>query len=188
MVTIEQFIKENIEGITDEQRQSIVDAVNENYRTKPEVEKKAERIATLEKELASRDEKIAALEGDSAEIADLRKQVEEFQAASAAAAKVAAEAAEKAAFDKRFDTAVEKLGRKFASSFTRDGVLSKVREACAADATLEVSDAIEAATKDAYGVWENPQEPVHKMPGTVDTSAGSEEAVKKAFAKSLFGA
>lgn len=192
MKSIEQLLDET-EGLelTEEQRKAIVDGVKANYKTVAETNAKAERIADLEAQLKERDEAIGKLEGDAKEVEALRKQVSDFEAAETKRKADEAKAEAASEFEKRFDAAIAARSAEEGNRLyplAREALIPKVREACERDSSLTVADAIAALTKDAEGVFVNPQQDVKRMPADIGSGAGaSEDSQKKAFAARLFG-
>lgn len=185
MRNIEQILA-SIEGLTltDEQRSAIVTGVAENYRTKAEVDGKASRIESLEKEIADYRASISKLEGDTSELESLRKQVADYERANAEREQREAEDAKAASFARVFDEAVKardvEQGNSFANEYARQGILAKVRELCEGNPAISVSDAIDTVTKDVTGIWVNPQKDPAKMPaGDGTQSDKSKEAAAK---------
>lgn len=170
-------ILETVE-LTDEQKQSIISEVNENYRTIDEVEKKASKIeelttqnAALTEQVDTLNASVESLEGTSKELETLKAQVQEFNAAEERRKNEQAEAEKRTAFEQRFDAA---LGdRKFTNAFTRDAILNQAFEHCAANAGASAEDAIKALTDGKDGIWENPQNSVNNMPAATDDGDGT---------------
>lgn len=187
MKDIKAILSKHGEGLTPEQVQSIIDAVNENYRTVEEVNKKTERIEELTNQNEALTTQVANLEGDGEELEKLRAQIETFNAAEEERKAKEAENEKREAFRATFDAAVGE--RKFANDLMRETIFEKVYATCAADTGAGAKDTIESLTKDMPGVWENPQQAPHTMPNAADitTSSGTEEATKRSFAHSLFG-
>lgn len=167
--------------------EAIIKAVNENYRTIDEVEKKSKRIEELTAQNEALTQQVGELEGDGEEIEKLRKQVEDFKEAEKQRKATEAENAKREAFRVMFDAAVGE--RKFANDLVKNSVFESVYKTCNEDAGAGAKDTLENLTKDMPGVWENPQNAPHKMPNAADLSNSSSgtEAAKRGFARSLFG-
>lgn len=167
--------------------EAIIKAVNENYRTIDEMEKKAKRIDDLTAQNKALTEQVGELQGDGEEVEKLRKQVADFQEAEEQRKATEAENEKREAFRVTFDAAVGE--RKFANDLVRNSVFESVYSTCSEDAGAGAKDTLEALTKDMPGVWENPQNAPHNMPNAADLSTQSSgtDATKRSFARSLFG-
>lgn len=182
-------IKAILEKITldDEAREEIIRAVNENYRTKEEVEKKARRITELEEQNQALTEQVGNLEGDGEELEKLRKQVQEFNAAEEQRKADEIENTKRASFRTVFDAAIGE--KEFANDIIRDSVFEKAYSKCNEQAGLDAKDVIDQITKDTDGIWKNPQHDVKKMPGQEQISSKKntgEDAAKREIANFLF--
>lgn len=158
--------------------ESIIKAVNENYRTIDEMEKKAKRIDDLTAQNKALTEQVGELQGDGEEVEKLRKQVADFQEAENQRKATEAENEKREAFRVTFDAAVGE--RKFANDLVRSSVFESVYKTCSEDAGAGAKDTLEALTKDMPGVWENPQTSPHNMPNGGDLSQGKQESVDTA--------
>lgn len=187
MKDIKTIIAEHGADLTEEQREAIISAVGENYRTIDEVEKKAARIKALEEQNAALTEQVGNLEGDGEELETLRKQVEKFQADEEARKATESEQAKRDAFRATFEQA---LGSKeFANDIVRDSVFEQVYQRCSDDTGTGAKEALEAITKDAYGIWKNPQNDPAKMPTADQFNKRTESTdnAMRSFADALFG-
>lgn len=172
----------------DEAKESIIKAVNENYRTIEEMEKKANRIKELEEQNQALTEQVGNLEGDAEDIEKLREQVKTFEAAESKRKAEADEAAKREQFRAVFDAAVG--DREFSNDIIRDSIFDKAYARCTETTGLDAKQVIDDMTKDAEGVWKNPQQDVRKMPNPSDISnkKPSTDDAKKTFADMLFSA
>lgn len=182
-----QAILEGYETLNDDQREEIAQAVNENYRSIEEVNKKADRIKELEEQNAALTEQIGSLQGDSEEVEALRKQVADFEKQETERKQRDEEAQKRDSFRALFDAAVG--NREFANDLIRDTVFEKAYAQCQSESGTGAKEAIDAVTKDIHGVWKNPQNDVHKMPEQSDI-AGKKPSVddsSKNLLRQLFG-
>lgn len=163
--------------LSDDARASIEKAVVENYRSIEEVEKRRARISELEAQNTELSEQVKALEGDGEQLEALRKQVADFEAAETARKEAEAEKAKRDSFRSVFDAAVGE--REFANQLVADTVFERVYKACQSDAGTGAKDALEAAVKDADGIWKNPQQDPKKMPNPDDVSAGRQKTAQE---------
>lgn len=181
---VKSIIAEHGEALSEEAREAIVADILANYRTIAETTKKAERIAQLEEQNAALAEQVSKVDGDSEELEKLRQQVEAYaKAEDDRKAKEAAQA-QRDEFRAKFDGAVG--AKEFANSIIADSVFDRVYQLCSDDASLGVEAAINSVTKDAYGVWKNPQHDPAKMPtGQIITGKPSEDEAKRSFLREL---
>lgn len=187
MKDIKAILSEHGEGLTDEAVKAITDAVNANYKTINDYQKKTDRIAQLETQNSDLTEQVGNLKGDSEEVEKLRSQVETFkQAEEDRKAKEDAQA-KRDQFQKVFDAAVGE--RTFANDLVRESVFERAYKMCSEDTGKGANEALESLTKDMPGVWENPQNAPHKMPNAADISTvktNGEDAAKREIAHFLF--
>lgn len=162
------------EGVSE----AIIKAVNENYKTVEEMEKKNKRIEELTAQNQTLTEQVGNLEGNGEELEKLRNQVQEFNEAEEKRQAAEAESAKREAFRATFDAAVGE--RKFANDLMRNSVFESVYKTCNEDAGAGAKDALEALTKDMPGVWENPQTAPHNMPNGGDLSQMKKDSVDTA--------
>lgn len=174
--------------LSDDDRNSIIAEVGENYRSIVEVEKKSNRIKELEEQNQTLTEQVGNLEGDGEELEKLRQQIQDFQDAEEARKAEAEEQEKRGQFKTVFDAAVGE--REFANDVIREAIFDKAYVKCSATTGLDAKKVIEDMTKDADGIWKNPQQEVKKMPNPADVSNAkntNEDAAKKDIAKFLFG-
>lgn len=183
-------IKAILQGIelSDEDRQTIISEVSENYRSIVEMEKKSNRIKELEGQNEALTEQVGNLKGDGEEVEKLRKQVEDFKAEEAKRKADAEDAAKRDQFRVVFDAAIG--DKEFANDIIRDSIFDKAYAKCTETTGLDAKQVIEDMTKDADGVWKNPQQETRKMPNPADISnkKPSSDDAKKTFANMLFSA
>lgn len=178
MKNIETILK-GYEALTDDQRDEIVQAVNENYRSIEEVTKKTERISELEEQNAALTEQVGSLQGDSEEVEKLRKQVSDFEAKETERKQREEEAQKRDSFRVLFDEAVGE--REFVNDLMRDTVFEKAYTQCQSQNGVGAKAALDEVTKDIDGVWKNPQQDVKRMPDISDITnkkSGVNEASK----------
>lgn len=172
--------------IPEEVREAIAKEVRANYKTIADWQKKADRIAELEEANASLTEKVTALKDGNEEADALRKQVKDYQDAEAQRIAEAQEADRRESFRKSFEEALGE--RKFANGIVEKAVFDAAYADCTANAGRSAKDAIEAATKDAEGIWVNPQRDPHKMPNPDDVSSKPKRTqAQDTFLSQLFG-
>lgn len=166
--------------LSDDDREAIIKEVGENYRSIVEVDKKANRIKELEEQNAALTEQVGNLEGDGEEVEKLREQVKTFEAAEAQRKAEADEAAKRDQFRAVFDAAVGE--REFSNDIIRDSIFDKAYARCTETTGLDAKKVIDDMTKDADGVWKNPQQDSRKMPNPADISnrkPSADEASRK---------
>ena len=183
-------IKAILEGITltDEERESIIREVGENYRSIVEVTKKAQRIEELETQNKALTDQVSNLEGDGEELEKLRQQISDFEAAEEKRKADETEAEKREQFRTAFDKAVG--DRTFTNDVVREAIFEKAYKECGDDVATGAKDAIEKLTKDTEGIWTNPQRDVNKMPSQNDLSGNKDHEVKdakKTIADFMFG-
>lgn len=173
-------------GIEAEVADKVAAEVKANYRTVAEWQKKVDRIAELEQSNADLAEAAAAVEGTSQEVEALKAKLKGMEEAETARKAAEAESKKRDDFRKSFDEALG--GRKFANGIVEESVFDKAYAHCTANAGSSAKDAIEALTKDAEGVWVNPQHDPRRMPTNeqLSTSRGK-DAQTKSFLDALFG-
>lgn len=174
--------------LSDDDREAIIKEVGENYRSIVEMTKKTDRIKELEEQNQALTEQVGNLEGDGEEVEKLREQVKTFEEAEAQRKAEAEEAAKRDQFRAVFDAAVGE--REFSNDIIRDSIFDKAYARCTETTGLDAKKVIEEMTKDAEGVWKNPQQDVRKMPNPSDISnkKPSADDAKKTFADMLFSA
>lgn len=164
--------------LDDDMRESIIKEVNANYRTINEVNSKAQRISELEEQNRALTDQVGKLEGDGEELEKLRKQVQDFTDAEEQRKADEAESAKRASFRTVFDAAVG--DKEFANDIVRDSIFDKVYAKCNEQVGLNAAEVIDELTKNANGIWKNPQTDIHKMPNPNDISNNKDHAKKSA--------
>lgn len=172
--------------LDDSAKESIIKAVGENYRTVEEVEKKTKRIADLEEQNQTLTDQVAAIEGDGEELEKLRRQVADYTEAEKKRKADEKEAQKRADFKAVFDASLD--GKEFANEIVMQSVFEKAYEQCSAKTGLNASEVIEEITKDAEGIWKNPQQTANKLPdpAQVSTENANEKAAKRTIAQFMF--
>lgn len=172
--------------IPEETREAIAKEVRANYKTIADWQKKADRIAELEEANAAFAEKANALDGKDAENAALKDEIAKWEAKEAERIEGEKRAKAEADFRKSFEEALGE--RKFANGIVEKAVFDAAYADCTANAGRSAKDAIEAATKDAEGIWVNPQRDPHKMPNPDDVSSKPKRTqAQDTFLSQLFG-
>lgn len=164
--------------LTDEDRESIIREVGENYRSIVEVTKKTQRIEELEEQNKALTEQVGNLEGDGEELERLRKQVSDFEHQEETRKANELENAKRDSFRVVFDAA---LGDKeFTNDIIRESIFERAYKECGENAAINAKDAIETLTKDTEGIWKNPQQDANKMPDPNDISTNKDHEKKSA--------
>lgn len=173
--------------IDEDIKDTITKEVGENYRSIVEMDKKSNRIKELEEQNEALTEKVGNLEGDGEEIEALREQVAKFEAAEEQRKADAEEAAKRDQFRAVFDAAVGE--KEFANDIIRDSIFDRAYAKCTETTGLDAKQVIEDMTKDADGVWKNPQQETKKMPNPADiTNEKSDiEIASKGLLQQMFG-
>lgn len=164
--------------LSDEDRDTIIKEVGENYRSIVEVTKKSQRIEELESQNKALTEQVGNLEGDGEELEKLRKQVSDYEAAEEKRKADETEATKREQFRVVFDAALD--GKEFANEMIRETVFSKAYKECGNNAAINAKDAIEQLTKDMDGIWKNPHRDVNRMPSQDELSQEKDHDVKSA--------
>lgn len=187
MKNIKAIIEDYSEQLDEKQREAICKAVEDNYKTVEEWQKKQTRISELEEQNQALSESIGNLEAESEEVQKLRDQVAQFEADEKQRKADEEHQAKRNSFMDVFNAAVG--DREFANDIIRDSVFDKVFEQCSNGAGIGAKDALDTITKDADGIWKNPQQDVHMMPEPNALSTGepkSKSGLQK-MANQLFG-
>ena len=164
--------------LTDEQRETIIREVTENYRTIAEVDRKAQRITELEEQNKALTEQVGNLEGEGEELEKLQAKVREFTEAEERRKSDEAEKAKRDTFKIVFDAALD--GKEFANEIVRDSVFEKAFARCNEQTGMDAKAAISEFTKDVDGIWRNPQQDAKKMPGQGELSGNQDHEAKDA--------
>lgn len=123
-------------------------------------------------ELKTAKETIATLEANKGDMDALQAELDKYKQADEARQKAEQEAAEQKALEDRFNTVVD--GKEFANSLVRNGTLAEFSRALNDPANTGKGDKelFDALTKDAAGIWKNPQQEPVKIAG-VNTAPGA---------------
>lgn len=183
MKDIKAILKEHGEALSDEQRDAIISAVGENYRTIEEVEKKAERIKTLEEQNQALTEQVGKLEGDGEELENLREKVKAFQQAEETRKAEQDEQQKRDSFRVLFDKAVGE--NEFTNDLIKETIFEKAYNECKDNAAINASDALKKFTQDKDGIFKNPQQDPAKMPTAEQVSSKNVDKGKTAAEKSI---
>lgn len=138
-----------------------------------DIEAKKQQIATLQSNNDAQAQKIAELgenlkasEGDAQKIADLQKQIEDFNQAEAERKKNE----EKANAEQiRTNNILDVIGdKKFVNDFTKNAVISQIKTEMDKEenAGKGIKDIFETLTKDTTDIFANPQHENLKLPST----------------------
>lgn len=181
-------IKSILKGydLSSEQIEAIAGEVMQNYRTIAEVEKKDARITELADQVETLNAKVNEASESGAKIDELQAVVNDYKAKEKQREEMELEQAKRDSFQKVFNEALK--GKQFTNSLMQESVFDKVYKMCQENNGIGADVAIDTVTKDLQGVWVNPQQDVHKMPGTelIDKTPSKDET-KRAFASRLFG-
>lgn len=186
MKDIKAILTEHLPEIEAETLAAITADVKANYKTVSEWTKKVERISELEEANAALADRASKVEGDSAEIEELKAEIARRDEAEAKRQADEAEAAKRDAFSAAFE---EALGdRKFANDLMRETVFDRAYRACSDNTAKGVMDALDELTKDVPGVWLNPQRDPMRMPTAGQISSTKQQsAEERSFFDALFG-
>lgn len=187
MKNIKAIIEDYSEQLDEAQREAICKAVGENYKTVEEWQKKQARISELEEQNKALSESIGNLEAESEEVRSLRDQVAKFEADEKQRQADEEAQAKRNSFMDVFDAAVG--DREFANGIIRESVFDKVYDQCSNGTGIGAKEALEAITKDADGIWKNPQNDPRMMPDPTQLSTNEPKAKSglQKMANQLFG-
>ena len=123
-------------------------------------------------ELKTAKDTISTLEANKGDMDALQAELDKYKQADEARQKAEQEAAAQKALEDRFDAVVN--GKEFANSLVRNGTLAEFSRALNDPANTGKGDKelFEALTKDAAGIWKNPQQEPVKIAG-VNTAPGA---------------
>lgn len=123
-------------------------------------------------DLKTAKETISTLEANKGDTDALQAELDKYKQADEARQKAEQEAAAQKALEDRFDAVVN--GKEFANSLVRNGTLAEFSRALNDPANTGKGDKelFEALTKDAAGIWKNPQQEPVKIAG-VNTASGA---------------
>lgn len=119
-------------------------------------------------------ETIKQLQESMGDVDGMKAKLEEYQKADEARQKAEQEAAEQKALEDRFNAVVD--GKEFANSLVRNGTLAEFSRALNDPANTGKGDKelFDALTKDAAGIWKNPQQEPVKVPGVTGSWADAD--------------
>ena len=125
-------------------------------------------------ELKTAKETIATLEANKGDTDALQAELDKYRQADEARQKAEQEAAAQKALEDRFDAVVN--GKEFANSLVRNGTLAEFSRALNDPANTGKGDKelFDALTKDAAGIWKNPQQEPVKVPGVTGSWADAD--------------
>lgn len=119
-------------------------------------------------------ETIKQLQDSMGDVDGMKAKLEEYQKADEARQKAEQEAAAQKALEDRFNAVVD--GKEFANSLVRNGTLAEFSRALNDPANTGKGDKelFDALTKDAAGIWKNPQKETVKVPGVTGSWADAD--------------
>ena len=125
-------------------------------------------------ELKTARDTIATLEANKGDMDALQAELDKYKQADEARQKAEQEAAAHAALVERFGKV--KGGREFSSEYAENGLLEAFNKAINDPANTGKGDKelFEALTKDAAGIWKNPQQETVKVPGVTGSWADAD--------------
>lgn len=125
-------------------------------------------------ELKTAKETIATLEANKGDTEALQAELDKYKQADEARKKAEQEAEAHAALVERFGKV--KGDREFSSPYAESGVMDAFRQAIADPANTGKGDAelFDTLTKDAAGIWKNPQQKPVKVPGVTGSWADAD--------------
>lgn len=127
-------------------------------------------------ELKTAKETISTLEANKGDMDALQAELDKYKQADEARQKAEQEAAAQKALEDRFDAVVN--GKEFANSLVRNGTLAEFSRALNDPANTGKGDKelFDALTKDAAGIWKNPQQEPVKVPGVTGSWADADNS------------
>ena len=130
-------------------------------------------VKKAKEDLKTAKDTIATLEAAKGDTEALQAELDKYKQADEARQKAEQEAASHAALVERFNGV--KGDREFSSQFAESGLLDAFSKAISDPANTGKGDKdlFDALTKDAAGVWKNPQQETVKVPG-VTTTGGTQ--------------
>ena len=127
-------------------------------------------------ELKTARDTIATLEANKGDMDALQAELDKYRQADEARQKAEQEAAAHAALVERFGKV--KGGREFSSEYAENGLLEAFNKAINDPANTGKGDKelFDALTKDAAGIWKNPQQEPVKVPGVTGSWADADNS------------
>ena len=166
-------VKSIIKDITDEQLNGLMDLNSRDIgKAKGKSDDQKAELESLRTQLAEKDETIANLEKAKGDAATIQAELDEYKQAEAERAKAEKEAQMDAILTQTAESALE--GREFVNEYTRAHFLGELKKAIQdpSNKGKKPADLFSDMTKDADGVFKNPQHEPLKIAGVTksDTS------------------
>lgn len=166
-------VKSIIKDITDEQLNGLMDLNSRDIgKAKGKSDDQKAELESLRTQLAEKDETIANLEKAKGDAATIQAELDKYKQAEAERAKAEKEAQMDAILTQTAESALE--GREFVNEYTRAHFLGELKKAIQdpSNKGKKPADLFSDMTKDADGVFKNPQHEPLKIAGVTksDTS------------------
>ena len=166
-------VKSIIKDITDEQLNGLMDLNSRDIgKAKGKSDDQKAELESLRTQLAEKDETIANLEKAKGDAATIQAELDKYKQAEAERAKAEKEAQMDAILTQTAESALE--GREFVNEYTRAHFLGDLKNAIQdpSNKGKKPADLFSDMTKDADGVFKNPQHEPLKIAGVTksDTS------------------
>lgn len=166
-------VKSIIKDITDEQLNGLMDLNSRDIgKAKGKSDDQKAELESLRTQLAEKDETIANLEKAKGDAATIQAELDKYKQAEAERAKAEKEAQMDAILTQTAESALE--GREFVNEYTRAHFLGELKKAIQdpSNKGKKPADLFSDTTKDADGVFKNPQHEPLKIAGVTksDTS------------------
>lgn len=166
-------VKSIINDITDEQLNGLMDLNSRDIgKAKGKSDDQKAELESLRTQLAEKDETIANLEKAKGDAATIQAELDKYKQAEAERAKAEKEAQMDAILTQTAESALE--GREFVNEYTRAHFLGELKKAIQdpSNKGKKPADLFSDMTKDADGVFKNPQHEPLKIAGVTksDTS------------------
>lgn len=166
-------VKSIIKDITDEQLNGLMDLNSRDIgKAKGKSDDQKAELESLRTQLAEKDETIANLEKAKGDAATIQAKLDKYKQAEAERAKAEKEAQMDAILTQTAESALE--GREFVNEYTRAHFLGELKKAIQdpSNKGKKPADLFSDMTKDADGVFKNPQHEPLKIAGVTksDTS------------------
>ena len=172
MKPIESILSEAIPDLQQDVADKIVAEVRANYVTVAERDEKVKRAETYKQQVDELAAKVAELEA-SDETQALRDKLAEFEAAEAKRLEDERAAKARKGYEDEFDKALN--GREFVNGRTRDSVLAEAIAKREANPDMGMDAVLEGITKDADGLFANPQTQHDKQPARPRVAASKDD-------------
>ena len=166
-------VKSIIKDITDEQLNGLMDLNSRDIgKAKGKSDDQKAELESLRTQLAEKDETIANLDKAKGDAATIQAELDKYKQAEAERAKAEKEAQMDAILTQTAESALE--GREFVNEYTRAHFLGELKKAIQdpSNKGKKPADLFSDMTKDADGVFKNPQHEPLKIAGVTksDTS------------------